>query len=68
MPKSKNRFVQPMSYDFVIEAADGSRKIGELRIKPSSILWKPKSAQQYRSVTLEDFELWIVAQGKLVDK
>jgi hypothetical protein len=68
MPASKNKFLEPVSYDHIIgDAADGG-KIGELRIKPSSILWKPKNKQQFFSVPLDDFSKWIEKYGKLVDK
>lgn len=48
MPASKNKFLEPVSYDHIIgDAAAGGGKIGELRIKPSSILWKPKGKHQF---------------------
>lgn len=48
--------------------ANGGGKIGELRIKPSSILWKAKGARRYHSIPLDDFADWIRANGKEVDK
>ena len=68
MPKSTNKFLEAVCYDHVVVSADDNSKIGELRIKPSSVLWKPKSAQKYHSVSLDDFAEWIVKNGKLVDK
>ncbi len=44
----------------VIENASGV--IGTIRIKPSTVMWKPKNAKggtPYYGVTIEDFENWI---------
>jgi hypothetical protein len=69
MPASTNKFVEQTAQDIIIaENTPASQKVGELRIKPSSILWKARGAQQYRSVTLEAFSAWITANGKLVNK
>ena len=68
MPASKYQFNSPTSYDHEISDANGGGKIGELRLKPSSILWKSKGKQQYRSIPLDDFILWIEEKGKLVAK
>ena len=60
MPASVYKIVQPASYDF--EFADSNKpnnKIGELRLKPSSILWKPKGAHAYHSASLDDFIEWM---------
>lgn len=64
MPGAKYKFVTPVSYDHEIHNADGKGKIGELRIKPSSILWKSKGQQKYRAVPLDDFIKWIEEIGK----
>jgi len=68
MPASTNKFVQPTSYDHVIADDLTDTKIGELRVKPSSILWKPKGSHKYHSVSLGDFIAWITANGALVAK
>ena len=69
MPASKYEFLEPESYDHKIgDAAACGGKIGELRIKPSSILWKPKGKHQFFSAPLDKFRKWIEANGKLVDK
>ena len=69
MPASKYKFLEPVSYDHIIgDATDGGGKIGELRVKPSSILWKPKGKQQFFSVPLDLFSKWIEENGKRVDR
>lgn len=68
MPASTNKFLAPTSYDHEIGDAGTGKKVGELRIKPSSILWKGKSEQKYRSVSLKDFIDWIETAGTLVKK
>jgi hypothetical protein len=68
MPSSKYKFSEPISYDHVITDANGAGKIGELRIKPSSILWKSKGSHKYHSKSLDDFVAWIQANGNEVDK
>jgi hypothetical protein len=68
LPASKNKFIAAGSYDFEIADANGAGKIGELRLKPSSILWKPKSQRKYLSISLEEFVDWIKQNGKTVDR
>ena len=68
MPASKYEFKAQTACDHEIQDANGGGKIGELRVKPSSILWKSKGQQDYRSVPLDDFIKWIESEGKLVSK
>ena len=67
MPGSVNKFLEPDSYDHVIGDADTGNKVGELRVKPSSILWKPKGAQKWHSASLDEFADWMTGK-KLVKK
>jgi hypothetical protein len=60
MPKYLNSFKNPEYREEVIVAEDGSM-IGTIRIKPSSILWKPKSAREFYAVSLEAFAAWITS-------
>jgi hypothetical protein len=66
MPPSKYKFLEPVSYDHLIGESPSGGKIGEIRIKPSSLLWKPKGQQKYYSASLDDFAEWIVKFGKQV--
>ena len=59
MPNSINAFGEPECYDHLIYEKASGKKIGELRIKPSTILWKPKGARKYSSVSLEEFAGWM---------
>lgn len=47
MPASVNEFVAPDHHDHEIADEKTSAQVGTLRIKPSSILWKPKGAHQF---------------------
>ena len=58
MPEYKNSFRAPAYYEEVIIDEEGS-VVGTIRIKPSSVLWKPKNAQKYFSVKLEKLTEWI---------
>jgi hypothetical protein len=68
MPASKYRFSEQNAYDHKIVDAEDGHVIGELRVKPSSLLWKAKGAHQYLSAPLDEFTDWITANGKAVDK
>jgi hypothetical protein len=57
MAKNIKRFGESVSYDHKILDNDG--KFGELRIKPSTIMWKAKNAQTYRGIDIEKFADWI---------
>ena len=58
MPKYNNHFASPDHIEETILSANGE-VIGTIRVKPSSILWKPKGAQKYFSVSLDSFTVWI---------
>jgi hypothetical protein len=65
MPTSVNKFAEPDHYDHEFADANTNNKVGTLRVKPSSILWKPKNARKFHSVSLEDFELWMQAKKQV---
>ena len=62
MPKYKNSF---RGADFVEETIvdDQGVVVGTIRIKPSSVLWKPKGKHSFLSVPLEKFTDWITDPG-----
>lgn len=62
MPAYNNSFASPSFIEETIIGADG-RKIGSIRIKPSSVLWKPTGQQKFYSVSLETFAVWITSQS-----
>jgi len=58
MPKSKNQFAGPNFFEETILDKEGN-KIGDIRIKPSTVLWKPSGDHLFYSVTLDTFVQWI---------
>lgn len=58
MPKYINKFSSPEYIEETILDESGG-VVGTLRIKPSSILWKPKGAQKFYSVPLDKFTQWV---------
>jgi len=61
MPRYKNQFAAPkFSQETIIDGSTGET-IGTIRVKPSSVLWKPKGQQRYYAVSLDAFTAWITA-------
>ncbi len=58
MPKYKNSFRIPAYHEETIVDASGD-VVGMVRLKPSSILWKPRGARMFYSVGLTKFIDWI---------
>jgi hypothetical protein len=56
-----NEFKRPEFYDHVIVNEHG--KVGEIRIKPSGILWSPKGSHQWYRVDLKTFADWMEQNG-----
>lgn len=66
MPDYLKKFQEPDYYDHEIVTNDDKRsKIGTLRVKPVSILWKPKGAQRFRAASLEEFQTWMEAKRQV---
>ncbi|MGH9699122.1 MAG: hypothetical protein ACRD52_06620 [Candidatus Acidiferrales bacterium] len=64
---SLNAF-KPRKYeDFEIVDASGN-KVGEIRVKPSGVLWKPKHSRSWFGVDLDTFAKYMVENGKEQDK
>ncbi len=62
-----NSFKPQKFFDVEIVDSRGN-KVGDIRIKPSGILWSPKGKHQYYGVNLEDFATFMEDRGKLQDK
>lgn len=62
MPKYKNSFRGPEFIEQTI-ADENGEVLGTVRIKPSSVLWKPKGKHQFLSVPLLKFSEWITDPG-----
>ncbi len=71
MPAAKYKFLEQQACDFDIgNTADGSA-FGTLRVKPSTILWKPKGAKAktpWFSVGLDDVAALAVEKNYKVNK
>ncbi|MEB5487983.1 hypothetical protein QMA69_26515 [Burkholderia pseudomallei] len=59
MPSYKNSFQSPDIIEETILGDDG-KKLGTIRIKPSSVQWKPTGKQSYQTVSLDAFTDWIM--------
>jgi hypothetical protein len=62
MPTYTKQFASPVYQDHEIQASSG-QKIGTMRVKPVSVLWKPANAPKFYSVSLEKFTEWIMASS-----
>ena len=58
MPKYSNSFGGP-EYREASIYDDSGHLIGELRIKPSSVSWRPSGMSKYFTVPLGKFHQWI---------
>jgi len=58
MPRYKNQFAGPNFIEETILTQEGAI-IGVIRIKPSSVLWKPSGEQKFYCVRLDRFVRWI---------
>lgn len=55
--------LSPKFHDFTILDA-ASSKVGEIRVKPSGVLWAPKGAHEWYGVDLDTFKNFMETQGK----
>jgi hypothetical protein len=58
MPSYANQFRAPVFQEQTIVNKRG-KTIGVIRIKPSSVLWKPSGKSTFYSVSLNNFTKWI---------
>lgn len=62
MPKYTYQFQSPVYIEEGIQD-DKGRKVGTIRLKPVSIGWKPPSAQDFLTVSMDDFIAWITSSA-----
>lgn len=62
MPMYNNKFKSVDHIEETVIDKDGG-VIGTIRVKPSSILWKPKNKRKFYSVSLDFFSEWITSQA-----
>jgi len=60
---SVNQFASRKFEDFEILDGD-THKIGQIRVKPSGILWAPKNAHKWFRVDLKTFANFMEEKGK----
>jgi hypothetical protein len=58
-----NEFVRPKHVDHEIIDDRGS-KVGDIRIKPSGVLWSRSGAHTWKRVNLEEFAAFMETNGK----
>jgi hypothetical protein len=61
MPRYKNEFAGPSFVQETIRKQGGGT-VGVIRVKPSSVLWKPVGDHQFYCVPLERFSRWIMSR------
>jgi len=68
MPVYLNKFLEPDYYDHdIVKTGERFKKVGVLRVKPVSILWKPPGARKFHVASLEEFQEWMKTK-KQVDR
>jgi hypothetical protein len=60
------KFKAPASWTQKI--TEGGKVVGTIRVRPSTIMWKPKSGQDWFGVTIEQFEKFAKKKGEKMDK
>jgi hypothetical protein len=59
MPAYNNKFRSSEYHEETIVSEQDGTVVGTIRIKPSSVLWKPSGAHKFYSVSLAKFGEWI---------
>lgn len=61
---SRNQFASRKFEDFEILDGKTNSKIGQIRVKPSGVLWAPKSAHKWFGVNLKTFANFMERNGR----
>ena len=61
MPDYKNRIQSPAFVEHTI-VDQNNAVVGTIRIKPSSILWKPSNARSFHGISLDRFKEWVTSK------
>ena len=62
--RNVRKFTAPQSQDFTI--SDDSGVIGQVRIKPNAVAWKPKRAKAFHQISLEQLAAFAAENGRQV--
>jgi hypothetical protein len=69
MPAYINKLEQPQHMEgTILGPLPDRRVIATIRVKPSTILWKPRGQTKYYSVSLEKFAEWIMSPKTHADR
>jgi hypothetical protein len=60
---SVNKFRPRKFEDFEIIGED-DKVVGHVRVKPSGVLWAPTNAKEWYGVSLTDFAVYMIQNGK----
>lgn len=59
MPRYLNSFKSPDHREETIVVIETGAVVGTIRVKPSSLLWKPTGQHKFYAVSLDKFTSWI---------
>ena len=68
MPKYTNYFASPEYTEQKVMDGNNGGALGTIRIKPSSVLWKPKNSRHCYSIPLQKFTDWITDKATKATK
>jgi hypothetical protein len=63
---AKMTFGAPVSQTFTIK--EGKKVFGTLRVRPSGVLWKPRSAQVWYALSMDELGVLAVKHGTQMAK
>ena len=62
--RNVKKFNAPQSQDFTI--SDNSGVIGQVRVKPNAVAWKPKRGKAFHQISLEQLAAFAAEHGREV--
>ena len=62
--RNVKKFNAPQSHDFTI--SDNSGVIGQVRVKPNAVAWKPKRGKSFHQISLEQLAAFAAEHGREV--
>ena len=62
--RNVKKFAAPQSHDFTI--SDNSGVIGQVRVKPNAVAWKPKRGKAFHQISLEQLAAFAAEHGRQV--
>ena len=62
--RNVKKFNAPQSQDFTI--SDNSGVIGQVRVKPNAVAWKPRRGKAFHQISLEQLAAFAAEHGRVV--